>query len=249
MSFTHDHFSSVANQYADFRPHYPPELFAWLATLPDRRSLAWDVGTGNGQAAVSLAPYFERVIATDPSALQIAAATTHPLVDYRVGTGESSGLASASVDIVTIAQALHWFDLDAFFVEAKRVMSAGAVLAAWTYGIIQCDDPEIDRVLHAFYIERTGPWWPPNRRLVETGYRTIPFPFIGVLAPSFRMRAEWRLSDLLGYVGTWSAVTRIQEATGQDPVADLAALLRPVWQGGALRQTIRWPLSMRVGRL
>ncbi len=247
MAFTHDHFSAVASQYADFRPRYPVGLFAWLASLPQRHALAWDAGTGNGQAAHELPGYFERVIASDASASQIASAPPHPRIEYRVAAAESSGIASGTVDLVTVAQALHWFELEAFFAEAARVMAPDGIIAVWTYSILHCEDRDIDRVLRQFYVEEAGPWWPANRRLVETGYRTIPFPFSERAAPSFSMIAEWNLAALLGYIGTWSAVTRLREATGSDPIEKLAAQLKPVWGNPALPRAISWPLSMRVG--
>lgn len=249
MGFKHDHFSSVASEYADFRPHYPRDLFTWLATLPTRHALAWDAGTGNGQAAIELPSSFERVIATDPSPTQIAAATTHPRIEYRVAAAESSGLETGSADLITVAQALHWFDLDAFYREATRVMAPGGCIAVWTYGIFHCDQPDIDRELQRFYTEEAGPFWPPNRRLVETGYRTIPFPFTEMAVPSFRMEAEWGLMALLGYIGTWSAVTRLREAIGSDPIEKLSRELAPMWGDPNQRRVIGWPLSVRAGRL
>lgn len=247
MKFPSDHFSALASQYAEFRPCYPAGLFAWLATLPQRHLLAWDVGTGNGQAALELPRYFERVIASDPSASQIASAPPHRRIEYRIASAKSSGIESSTVDLITVAQALHWFDLEAFFDEARRVMAPGGFIAVWTYGILHCDDSDINRVLRRFYDQEAGPWWPANRRLVETGYRTIPFPFSELAAPGFSMLAEWNLAALLGYVATWSAVTRHREATDSDPIEKLAAQLKPVWGNARLPRTIRWPLSMRVG--
>ncbi len=129
----HDHFSGVANRYADFRPHYPAALFDWLATLVPKDSLVWDCAAGNGQASYDLATRFAHVIATDASKEQIASATPHPKVEFRVAPAEQSGLADGSAGLITVAQAVHWFDLDRFWVEAKRVLKGGGLLAFWGY--------------------------------------------------------------------------------------------------------------------
>jgi SAM-dependent methyltransferase len=243
-----DHYSRIAGEYATFRPRYPKALFAWLASIAPGHTLAWDVGTGSGQAAVALARWFSRVLATDLSAGQIKAAQVNPRVEYRVASAESSGLAERSVDLVTIAQALHWFNVDTFFHEARRVLVGGGVVAAWTYGVIRMEDPALNDILHRFYYDEIGPWWPPNRQLVEVGYRTISFPFEEISAPPFEMQVSWSLPDLVGYIGTWSAVSRYRETQGTDPVAGLEARLRPLWGDPMAAKGIDWPLSMRVGR-
>ena len=247
MSFA-DHFSGVASGYAEFRPLYPEPLFDWLAGLSPRRDLAWDCATGSGQAAVALASRFERVIATDASSGQVAAAAPHPGVEYRVAPAESSGLAPASVDLVTVAQALHWFDRPAFYAEARRVLRPDGVVAAWTYGHPSIDERRADAALQRFYSETVGPYWPKERALVDAGYRTIDFPFAEVEPPEFEMVTRWTLAMLLGYVATWSAVTRFRAAQGRDPVEELAAALEPGWGDPLSARRIAWPLSMRVGR-
>ncbi|HEY6066574.1 MAG TPA: class I SAM-dependent methyltransferase, partial [Thermoanaerobaculia bacterium] len=177
MSSFPDHFSGVAGAYAEHRPRYPDRLFEWVAGLAPRRELAWDCATGNGQAALGLADHFERVIATDASPAQIAAAVPHPRVEYRVAPAESSGLAAESADVVTVGQALHWFDRPAFYAEVRRVLRPGGVLAAWTYGHCLLGDPSADAAMRRFYSETVGPCWPPERALVDEGYRSIELPF------------------------------------------------------------------------
>ncbi len=245
-----DHFSTIAEGYARYRPTYPPELFAWLAGLPERPRVAWDVATGNGQAAVALAAHFERVEATDHSAAQIARAVAHPRVAYRVAPAEESGLTDGSVDLVTVAQALHWLDHDRFNREVERVLAPGGAIAAWCYNLLDVD-PAVNAVLRRYYAEIAGPYWPAERRLLEDGYRTIPFPFAPLSdgePPEFAMRAAWRLADLVGYLGTWSATDRYRAARGEDPVALVAADLAAAWGDPAVAKEIRWPLSLRVGR-
>jgi SAM-dependent methyltransferase len=244
-----DHFSRIAGEYATYRPGYPAALFAWLATLPRRHELAWDAGTGSGQAATGLVPYFSRLIATDASRDQIARATLHPAIKYRIAASEASGIHPSTVDLVVVAQALHWFPLERFYVEVARVMAPGGAFAAWTYGVLHSDDPSIDQVLQQFYTGEIHAWWPPSRRLVETGLRTIPFPFRELASPAFEMSAQWTLPQLLGYVGTWSAVTRCREQTGQDAAMALARDLAPLWGNPEAAKMIRWPLSIRAGMI
>jgi ubiquinone/menaquinone biosynthesis C-methylase UbiE len=244
----HDHFSGVANRYADFRPHYPAELFDYLATLVPRHSVVWDCACGNGQASRDLAARFDQVIATDASQEQIASAAPRPGIEYRVAPAEESGLSDHSVALVTVAQALHWFDFDRFHAEVKRVLVPNGVLAVWAYGIIVVEGEAVDRIAHEFYAETVGPYWPPERVLVENGYRTIPFPYTEITPPAFRMETHWTLEQLLGYFSTWSATNRYIKATGQNPLELLAASLQASWGDPALPRRIEWPLSLRIGR-
>lgn len=242
-----DHFSHLAAQYASFRPHYPPALFDYLARLSSSRRVAWDCACGSGQASGSLAEHFESVIATDASAQQIAAAPSHPHVIYKVAPAEASGIDEASVDLVAVAQGLHWFNLDAFYHEVDRVLIQGGVLAAWTYGVLKCEDSHVDRLVQAFY-QMLDPYWPPERKLVESGYRTLRFPFVEESPPSFEMTERWSLPQLLGYLRSWSAVGRYVGKHGTDPVEALGEQLAEVWEEPNTLQLTTWPLAMRVGR-
>lgn len=241
-----DHFSRRAKGYARYRPQYPLELCAFLARLPAQRERAWDCGTGSGQAAVGLAAFFERVIATDPSRRQIAHRLPHDRVRYAVARAEAAALRPASVDLVTAAQAVHWFDVHAFNAEVRRVARAGAAVAVWGYSLCTVNR-QVDAVLRQFYEETVAPYWPPARRWVDEAYRTLPFPFTELEAPAFATRAQWTLDRILGYLGTWSAVERFREREGTDPVDALAPALRSAWQGDAQRRTVTWPLHLRVG--
>lgn len=242
-----DHFSAVSSSYAAFRPRYPQPLFAWLAEIAPSRQLAWDCATGSGQAAVDLAAHFQQVVATDASPDQIATARPHPQVRYQVALAESSGLTPGTIDIVTVAQALHWFDCPRFFAEVKRVLRPQGVLAAWTYGLMFTGDDAIDAVVHTYYDDIVGPYWPQERALVASGYATIDFPFTPIQPPDFEMVTDWSLSELLGYLGTWSASRRYLEAQGHDPLDRIRAPLAAAW--GAEHRPLRWPLALRVGHL
>jgi ubiquinone/menaquinone biosynthesis C-methylase UbiE len=244
-----DHFSSVAKRYADFRPSYPAALFDFLATLVSPVSRVWDCAAGNGQATRDLAARFSQVIATDASPEQIASATPHPKVDFRVAPAEQSGLPDQSVELITVAQALHWFDLERFYAEVRRVLQPKGVLAAWAYGINEVEGQAVNQLVQDYYSNTVGPFWPPERKLVEDGYRTLPFPFTEITPPAFRMEARWTLKQLLGYFSTWSATNRCLKATGRNPLEPLSVTLARVWGEADSPRLVVWPLSLRVGRI
>lgn len=241
-----DHFSERAAAYARFRPRYPAALLQALADQAPGRRLAWDCGTGNGQAATGLAAHFERVVATDPSPEQLAQAEAHPRVTYRPALEAQSGLEDASVDLVTAAQALHWFDTDAFYAEARRVLRPGGVVAVWCYNLPR-SDPAIDRVLDRFANDTVGPYWTPERRHVRAGYQDLAFPFAELPFPPCAMEGRLALQDLAGYLDTWSSVRRYREELGTDPVAPVVAQLGSVWGRSDRLRIFRWPLTGRVG--
>lgn len=247
MSFK-DHFSKLAAQYAAFRPSYPAPLFDYLAQLCAERRKVWDCACGSGQASVALAGHFESVIATDASAQQVAAAPPHNRVTYRVAKAEDSGIDAGSVDLVAVAQALHWFDLDSFYAEVNRVLVPSGVMAAWTYGVLHVEGAALDALIQEFYHSIVGPYWPPERALVEKGYRPLKFPFTEVVAPSFNMEERWERAHLLGYLRSWSATGRYVEVEGVDPVAELESRLEPLWADARVARTVTWPLAVRVGR-
>ena len=243
-----DHFSGVAAQYADFRPRYPAALFDYLAGLAPKNGVAWDCAAGNGQASLDLATRLGRVIATDASREQLAAAPPHSKIEYRVAAAEQSGLPEASVSLITVAQALHWFDLPRFYAEAGRVLVSGGVIAVWAYGINQMAGGNVNELVQDYYTNTVGPYWPPERALVEDGYQSINFPFAEMTPPLFRMEADWTLGQLLGYLSTWSATNRFIKARGFNPLESLAGELGKVWGDGNSPRQVVWPLALRVGR-
>ena len=243
-----DHFSSLSAAYATHRPGYPEGLFDLLAELPRQRGRAWDCATGSGQAAVPLARRFELVIATDASAAQVRSAAEHPRVRYGVSAAESVPFRSGVFDLITVAQALHWLELPVFYAEARRLLAPGGVVAVWTYGRQRVDGGPIDAAVNHYYDEVVGPYWPPERRWVETGYRTLRFPFDEVPVAAPPMTVSWTLDELLGYIGTWSATARYRATAGIDPLPGLAERVAGVWGDGTVRRRVEWPLSVRAGR-
>ena len=243
-----DHFSELARQYALHRPGYPDELYDHLAALAPDRELVWDCGTGSGQAAVALAERFEQVIATDPSEEQIANARPHPGVEYRVEQAEATSLPDRSADLVTVGTAVHWFDLDAFYAEVRRVARQEGILAVWTYHLPEIA-PEVDPILERYFREVLGPYWAPQVDLLDRKYRTIPFPFEELPAPDFTSEASWTLDDLLGFLASWSAVTDYMDAQGHHPLERIHDSLREAWGPAGRVREVRWPLHLRVGRI
>ncbi len=252
MSGFKDHFSTRSPDYAAHRPTYPGALFDALAGLTPGHDLAWDCATGNGQAARGLVGHYGRVVASDASAAQIAAAPGHPGIEFRVAPAQASGLPDHCADLITVAQAAHWFDLPAFYAEVRWVLKPDGVLALWCYERLVIE-PGLDREIEDFYSGLLGPWWPPERRHVEAGYRDLDFPFRELSAPALEMSADWTLDQLLGYFSTWSALGAYLKAGGRDPMPDLRASLARAWVSSgvslATPKNIKWPLSLRLGRV
>jgi ubiquinone/menaquinone biosynthesis C-methylase UbiE len=224
-------------------------LFAWLAAQAPDRQLAWDCGCGNGQATVALAEHFAGVIGSDPSSAQIGNATACANVEYRVEPAERSSLVDASASLVTVAQALHWLDHARFFPEVKRVLKRGGVFAAWTYADVSTGDAAIDAAKNYLYVDLTGPYWPAERVHVDAAYRTLPFPFAEIAAPTFAMIARWNVEQFLAYLRSWSATQRYIKAKGHDPVALVEAELRDAWGDATRVRDAQWQFHLRAGRV
>ncbi len=242
-----DHFSGHAAQYAEARPIYPPSLAQVLAERAGGHGLALDCGCGSGQLSLLLAEHFGRVVATDASAEQIANAFPHPRVTYRVAAAEHSGLPDGSADLVVAAQAAHWFDLPAFWREVTRVAQPGGLVALVGYGLLKIAD-DLDPAIDELYQSTLEAYWPPERRIVESGYRFIDFPFAELPAPAVEMTTQWSLPQLIRYLSTWSAIKAMEKATGGSPLPALAERLAVPWGSPDKKRLVRWPLALRLGR-
>lgn len=243
-----DHFSELAERYAKHRPRYPSELYTFLALLAPERELAWDCGTGNGQAATLLAEHFEKVIATDASAEQIENAFPHPRVDYRVEPAERSSLNNGEVDLVTVGTAVHWFDFQDFYSEVRRVGKPNAVIALWTYHQPAISEA-IDAVVRSYYRETLDGYWPERFQYLENQYRTLPFPFADVDPPKLSMKTEWSLDQMLGFILSWSGTRNYVQENGKRALVPLIENLKAAWGDPDRVRTLHWPLYFRLGRL
>ncbi|MBC8258422.1 MAG: class I SAM-dependent methyltransferase [SAR324 cluster bacterium] len=243
-----DNFSTQSEAYATNRPLYPDKLFRYLSGECREHKLAWDAGTGNGQAAQNLALHFEKVYATDASSSQIINAVPQLNITYAIANEQAPVLKSRSVDLITAAQALHWFDLDVFYSEAERVLKKYGVLACWSYKLFRINQ-DVDREIDCLYKDILGNYWDPERRLVDTAYRTLSFPFREFRAPCFEMKASWDFENMLGLLSSWSAVSHYKKREGHDPISEILERLNKAWGDPQEMKEVRWDLSIRVGSI
>ena len=242
-----DHFSSRATVYAQYRPAYPKELYAYLASLAPHHRFAWDCGTGNGQAALGLSDYFDHVVATDASNEQLAHAPQNPRVEYKAARAEESGLTGASAALVTSAVAIHWFDLDRFYAEVRRVLVPGGIIAAWCYSLPSTAEA-IDAILKRLFHETLAGYWPERFHYVKEQYTTLPFPFQELAAPPFTMKTTWSLEQVLGFINSWSGATNYEKREGRSLVHLIEPEIARAW-GSTSERTLTWQIFLRVGRV
>lgn len=245
---TRNWFEQGGRAYARFRPEYPPQLAAFLASVAPDNRLAVDVGCGNGQLTQLLAPHFSAVFGLDPSADQIANIVPNERITYQCAPAEHLPLADGTASLITAAQAAHWFKLPAFYQEVRRIAVPGCVLALISYGVLNLE-ASLNERFQKFYWEEIGPYWPPERKLVDTGYATIDFPFDELAAPPLEIRLQWHLSEFLGYLLTWSAVRSAREAGRDELLFNFAEDIAEAWGDESIRRVIAWPINMRIGRL
>jgi hypothetical protein len=243
-----DNFSRQSALYALYRPRYPQELYTFLLSHTPGRNAAWDCGTGNGQVAAELARSFEQVWATDISQNQLKQAAVVPNITYIHTRSEETDFKSGSFDLITIAQAIHWFDFEKFYQEVNRVAKTNALVAAWGYGLLHIH-PLLDPIIEEFYSEQIGQYWDSERKYIDEAYQTIPFPFREIDTPDFFIEVAWSLEKLEGYFNTWSSVQKYIDKQGQNPVTDVIKKLQPLWQPIEAKKTIRFPVFMRAGRV
>ena len=241
-------FDQGGQAYARFRPEYPPELAAFLASIAPTIQLAVDVGCGNGQLTHQLAEHFSCVIGMDPSADQLAHAAARGNLSYLCTPAESLPLPDRCASLITAAQAAHWFDLPAFYAEVRRVATPGAAVALVSYGVLRLDG-DLGARFETFYWQEIGPYWPAERKLVDSGYATLDFPFEPIELPTLQIRLEWNLEQFLGYLSTWSAVRRAREAGKEDVLQRFASDLAQLWGNAGREREICWPINGRIGRV
>ena len=240
-----DYFSKQSQAYAKYRPVYPPSLFEFIFSLVEEKQLAWDVGTGNGQTAAALAAGFSRVFATDISEQQINNAEKADNIIYAVEPAEHTSLQNESVNLVTISQALHWFNFPVFYEEVKRVAKPGAVVAAWTYTLLKID-PQTDQLIYDHHYDTLEDYWDDERIYVDEGYANIPFPFNQIPSPYFNIEVNWNLQQLEGYLNTWSALQKFIKINGTNPVPALMEKIKKQWPEDETRAIV-FPIKLKAG--
>jgi len=245
-----DYFSSQANTYRRFRPSYPEGLFEFLSKELHSGCLIWDCATGNGQAAMQFDQRF-KVVATDQSSSQLSYRSFSSNILYAQAKAEHAPFGDRSVSLVTVAQALHWFDFDAFYREVRRVLKSGGMIAAWTYSFLSASPQlgsDIDECVRSFYYDVVGAYWPPERRWVDQLYETIPFPFDDIQAPDFYLDLSWNLNELIGYLSSWSSVAQYIKSTNTDPIPDLERQLAQLWGDPQVKKAMKWKLGLKIGK-
>ncbi|WP_421945331.1 class I SAM-dependent methyltransferase [Pedobacter sp.] len=241
-----DNFSTQAAEYAIYRPTYPKELYDFIFSLVKNRNAAWDCATGNGQVARELALHFDNVYATDISKKQIEQALKLPNIVYQVESSDKVNAADDSFDLITVAQAIHWFNFDAFYSEVKRTLKPEGIFAVIGYGIMSIDK-KVDKAVHKLYEDFLGKYWDPERRYIEENYKTIPFPFEEITAPHIFIKTRWNFNQLIGYLNTWSALQHYKTANERNPIEYMFTELKEAW-GSDAEKEIRFPVLLRIGR-
>lgn len=241
-----DLFSGHASLYAAFRPSYPQALYDHLLTFVNAKKTAWDCATGNGQVAIVLSQYFDQVTATDISQAQLDNAQRAANIQYRITSAEETPFEDHSFDLITVAQAFHWFNQEKFFLEAQRVLKPNGLLAIWGYGLLSINKAIDHEILH-LYKNIVGPYWDKARSLVDEGYRQSNFPFIEIASPSFFIRTSWTLKHLAGYLESWSATQQYIKANQINPVTPLIDKLSSSWSVTE-EKPISFPIFLRMGK-
>lgn len=242
-----DNFSKQSHAYQKYRPSYPKDLFEYLSALCTQHNFAWDCATGNGQSAIGLVNYFEKIYATDPSEQQLSNAQPHPKISYSIEKAESTSLKGNSVDLITVAQALHWFDFEKFYSEVKRVLKPDGIIAVWTYSLPKISS-EIDKLILHFHDNIVGEFWQKENQLVSEEYKTIPFPFKEIKSPSFKFQKEIMLEDLKGLLSSWSATQKYKDQNGKNPVLEIENDLQNLWEKSDETKLATWVIFLRAGK-
>jgi SAM-dependent methyltransferase len=243
-----DLFSSQSTEYAKFRPSYPPELFDYIVQFVEEKDKAWDCATGNGQAAVALASYFKKVVATDISEAQVRNASRLGNISYQVCAAEHTPFPDRSFNLVTVATAYHWLNWKEFAREVKRVGKEGAVVAVWAYHLITCEDLAIDRLIAHYYHDIMASYWDPERRHVEERYANVEFDFDPLPARDFDIPLHWKKEHFIGYLQTWSAFQNYIKKNGRSPIRVIEPELDAIWNDDSER-VFHFPIFLKIGRV
>jgi SAM-dependent methyltransferase len=244
-----DLFSKQAGAYAKYRPSYPPDLINYIVSFVKENKHAWDCATGNGQAAVLLSPYFEKISATDISENQLKLAIRKENIFYSTAKASSTIFPDNSFDLITVAQAYHWFPFGDFEKEAKRVSKPEGIIAVWGYNIPVCEFPPLNKIINHFYKDIVGPYWDPERKYIDDYYRTVPFCFDELTPRSFEIELQWNLDDLLGYFNSWSSVMNFIDKHQHNPADNISAELSEAWPDNIATIAFRFPVFLRIGRI
>ena len=239
-----DNFSTQAKEYSKFRPYYPDEMIDYIVSFAKEKGEALDVATGNGQVAVALSKYFKKVYGTDISTRQLENAAAAENVTYKVEKAETTGFADAQFDLITVAQAIHWFDFDAFYAEVNRILKPDGIFAVLGYGLMQTN-PDSQKIIDRFYYEIVGPYWDAERKYLDDNYTTIPFPFDEIHVRQFENVLSWSFDQLVGYLETWSAVQHYKDKNGSNPLDIIRDELKQSWDKGDGK--VVFPLLLRMG--
>jgi len=243
-----DLFSKQASLYAKYRPGYPKELIEYIVSQVNTRETAWDCATGNGQAALLLSPYFKKIFATDISEKQIREALQNPSIIYSLSNEEKTSFADNTFDLITVAQAYHWFHFEGFFHEATRVGKPGSAVSAWCYGLLNAEDKILHRMIHDYYYQKMGKYWDPERKYVDEEYKTIPFNFVNRVSKNFHEYVQWTLDDLVGYFNTWSSLQHFIKANNYNAATEFAKELKLIWNDDS-KKSFSFPLFLLIGRI
>ncbi|HLK30578.1 MAG TPA: class I SAM-dependent methyltransferase [Puia sp.] len=243
-----DLFSIQADLYAKYRPSYPTALIDYILGFVENKKVAWDCATGNGQGALLYADKFEKVFATDTSEKQIAQASPHSKISYSISAAENTFFADNSFDLITVAQAYHWFQFDSFFTEATRVGKNNCIVAVWGYSLFISEDEKLNCLINYFYVDVVGKYWDAERKHVDEGYKTVSFNFAKLPSKSFSIDVEWNFDDLIGYFNTWSSVQHFIKENGFNPVDEIAKEIKLIWDDGK-KKHFSFPIFLLIGKV
>ncbi|MEM9545325.1 MAG: class I SAM-dependent methyltransferase [Bacteroidota bacterium] len=248
MKSIQDNFSNQSQFYKKYRPTYPPEIYQELMLCVKSRNQCWDCGTGNGQVAAQLASYFTMVFATDVSQNQLDSAQRKENIIYSVERAEQTSFADNQFDLITVAQAIHWFDVEAFHQEVKRVGKNGGIISIWGYGLLRIE-PEVNALIDKFYYEIVGPFWDKERRHIDNSYASIPFDYKEIPAKKNKsIRTSWTIEQLAGYFNSWSSVQHFIKANTYNPVDEIISKIKGVWKSSD-RKEVQFPIFMKIGEI